>query len=131
MLERLKKRLGGQEADPKIVQKLRVLEDANDKIVLNLLRKMPARSESSLLAGVWASASVPQKEKEVFAYMNRLDERGLRLSRSSQYYRRLMENALEADALWKECPAENLYLYCTYKSEPASRKVIRLLVFEE
>ncbi len=131
VLERLKKQLSGLEIDQKLAQKLRVLEDANDKIVLNLLREKPEDYDNDLLAGLWSSHGVPQKEKEVFVYLNLLEERGLRLPHSSQYYRRSMEEVILGDSIWRDRSVKNLFLYTIYRDEPRSRQMIRILVFEK
>jgi hypothetical protein len=133
LLERFtaQSRSGGlvQSEREKFRQKILVLDNANDKIVLQLVRDAPPRGESDTLGANWLMMPFPDQERFVMACIFDLEERDIRLARSAVFYTAAIRSHLIKDASWEARPVRNLLLYTALKEEPASRDALEAHAF--
>jgi hypothetical protein len=113
----------------KFRQKILVLNNANEKIVLGLVREKPSRGESDMLGANWLRMLFPDQERFVMTCLFDLEEKEIRLSRSAVYYTAAIRSYLSNDPGWSERPVRNLLLYIALKEESGSREALEALAF--
>lgn len=116
-----------EEARARRAQKIAVLDNANERILLQLAKEREPASDKEPTGERWKHMLPSDRERFVFSALHEMEEKDVRLARPSAHYARVMDEVFVSDPGWARRPLKNLLLYVLLKESPGSRQRIRSL----